>query len=349
MKRAHTCPRPKSLGASLGFDMKVDGRDVNTLLAEVAAWTEYPNWSDLTPEVLRRITANKGIDFATGLCFDRITQSSEHGAFIRETNACLESPQKTGCQLDASLIIVPGLSYEEHPEVGGDGRMVREEAERLGLRTSMIPTRSLGKPTQNAEIICDWLIRHSRSPVVLVSLSKGATDVKMALAHRKAEAAFRHVIAWINVGGLLSGSPMVGWMLDRWWATCLGRTSFWAHQRDYELVREVDPRSGGQLDFALNVPDHMNCIHVAAFPLKRHVLNPRARLWHRRLAPEGPNDGMMMLSDLCGVPGHIYPVWGVDHYMEDLRALQRLIPVLIQSLERVEVGCESRATTGSPQ
>ena len=227
--------------------------------------------------------------------------------------------------------------------------MIREEARRLGLRTSTIPTLSLGRPTRNAEIICDWLGRHSSSPVVLVSLSKGATDVKMALTHRKAEAAFRHVIAWINVGGLLSGSPMVGWMLDRWWATCLGRISFWAHQRDYELVREMDPRPGGQLDFALKVPNHMNCIHVAAFPLKQHVLNPRARLWHRRLTPEGPNDGLMLLSDLCGVPGYILPVWGVDHYMEDLRVLRRLIPALFQSMEEMILWRESDTTSGIPQ
>ena len=100
--------------------MNDDGLDGTTLLADVAAWTEYPDWSDLTPEILRRVTADKGVDFATALCFDRITRSSEHGPFIRKTNARLESPRKTGCQLDASIIIVPGLSYEEHPEVGGD-------------------------------------------------------------------------------------------------------------------------------------------------------------------------------------------------------------------------------------
>ena len=64
------------------------------------------------------------------------------------------------------------------------------------------------------------------------------------------------------------------------------------------------------------VPDWLTVIHVAGFPLERHLSGRLARRGFRRLAPLGPNDGAgIVLADLCRLPGLIYPVWGADHYL----------------------------------
>jgi hypothetical protein len=64
------------------------------------------------------------------------------------------------------------------------------------------------------------------------------------------------------------------------------------------------------------------------FPLAQHLTNALARRCYRRVRHLGPNDGAgILLGDVCRLPGHVYPVWGADHYLRprgrDLRDLAR--------------------------
>lgn len=50
---------------------------------------------------------------------------------------------------------------------------------------------------------------------MLVSLSKGAADLKVALGLPGAAECFRRVSAWISLSGLPQGTPLVGWLNRR--------------------------------------------------------------------------------------------------------------------------------------
>jgi hypothetical protein len=82
------------------------------------------------------------------------------------------------------------------------------------------------------------------------------------------------------------------------------------------------------LDFPLTLPDHVALISVVGFPLRRHLSTKALRRCHRRLAPRGPNDGLMLLADACSLPGRVYPVWGADHNLRPAWDIRRLVAAL---------------------
>src|SRR5439155_19556036 len=59
----------------------------------------------------------------------------------------------------------------------------------------------------------------------------------------------------------------------------------------------------------------MQMVSVVGFPLREHMSNGVARRCHHRLMPLGPNDGGLVLADVCAQPGLLYPLWGADHYL----------------------------------
>jgi hypothetical protein len=229
------------------------------------------------------------------------------------------------------VAIAPGAFYVEHPYTGADGQAVREAAHAVGCRTELIPAASIGTPTLNGQIICDWLRQRQDEKIILVSLSKGGADVKMALAEPRAAEAFENVVAWLNVAGIVDGSPMVTWGLARRLRRLFVRLLFRVRGRDFRFIEELR-QDGGPLDFELRTPEHVQTVHVAGFPLRRHLSNRLSRRWHRRLAPLGPNDSVTMLGDVCRLPGLVLPVWGTDHYLQSGWGVRQLVAALLQYL-----------------
>jgi hypothetical protein len=309
------------------FDTKSDYD--RGLLERAACWPACLRWCDLTAAWVQQLSEREGIDFATALLYDRLLRSAEHGTFIERMETLTEK-LTTLRRLDATLVIVPGGFYVEFPHTGADGRVLREAAAQFGCTAELVPLASFGSLTENVRILCDWLTSRPAGNVILVSLSKGGSEVKLALARPDAQEIFRNVVCWVNLGGLLRGTPLVEWLfarrLRRWWVRLL----FWLRGYNFAAVPGLARGHGTLLDFDLRLPQHMQAIHIVGFPLTRHLSNRLARRCHRRVKYLGPNDGGgIILTDVLGLPGHIYPVWGADHYMRpsgrDLGELARSI------------------------
>ncbi len=93
---------------------------------------------------LRAVTAREGIDAATAWLYRSVLESPLHGPFIRRIEEICERSAPWAWNRDAVLVIVPGVSYQENPKSGADGRLVREQAERLGCPTHLIPLATTG-------------------------------------------------------------------------------------------------------------------------------------------------------------------------------------------------------------
>jgi hypothetical protein len=298
--------------------------DDGCLLDRVARWPEYRHWRELTPEVLQQVAERMGIDFATALVFDRLRRSREHSAVIRRLDLDAPAAQHRG-PLPFLVAIVPGGFYVESPHTGADGSLVRDEAARLGCRTACVPLESFGALETNAAILRDWLVSQRAEPVVLVSVSKGSAEVKLALDRPDAAEVFRDVAGWVDLSGISHGTSLAGWLLARPVRSFLVRGLLWSRGHSFAVIAALDRKPGGMLDGPLCLPPQLRAIHVVGFPRIRHLTTALARRGHRRLSPLGPNDGAILLADVLRLPGTIYPVWGADHYMRppgrDMRPL----------------------------
>jgi hypothetical protein len=298
------------------------------LLDRAAEWPEFLSWKELTQPVLARLARERGIDFATALLYDRLRRSPEHGPLIRRVDELLIRPPPFAARMDVLLALAPGAYYRELPRAGGDGRVLREQVAAYGCRTEVIPTLSMGSVAENGRIIHGWLRERPHERIILASISKGAADIKAALTLPGAEAAFAPVAAWLNLSGLLGGTPIANWLFERRLATLFYRAAFWWKGLDMEVLRQTTWGPGAVLDFPWTLPAPVKLISVAGFPLCRHLSSKALRRYHDRLAPRGPNDGLLLLADPCALPGSVYPVWGADHNLRPAWDVRRLIAAL---------------------
>lgn len=304
------------------------------LFERVSAWHGHDSLADLTAEALTRITEIEGVDFATALLYQRLVNSQSYGPAIARLNSMFTTTNDN--QLDARVIVVPGAFYHEFAQSGADGKIVREEAAKFGCTTELLPLESFGSLSSNAAIICKRLIEGPDEPILLVSLSKGGAEVKLALASPNASHIFRNVVAWMDLSGLLQGTPLVPWIFSSRLRIWKYRTILRLRGFDFNHLPELAPGPTGLLNFDLRLPDHMCAIHVVGFPLARHMTNAMARRCHKRLKPLGPNDGGALLGDVCSLPGIVYPVWGADHYLRPHWGDARHIAIQVFHLLRAE-------------
>jgi len=197
-------------------------------------------------EELGEISGEDGVDAATTLLYDAVLDSPHHRWFIKKVQSLSQETNPCPPPADVELAIVPGAFYRENPRSGADGHVVHEQAERLGWRTHLIPIDSTGSLHENAETICQWLSGHRQSRMVLASLSKGGPDVKMALAQSGAERAFESVVAWINLCGLLHGTPLADWLFSR--------QRYWGEPFPIVLDEQGNPYASSEDELPIKLP-----------------------------------------------------------------------------------------------
>jgi hypothetical protein len=307
------------------------------LLQRARAWSGQPTLAAVNHEALRKLTRQQGVDFATAVLYDRLRRAPEHEAFIKRLESPCPPPK---ARRDLLVAVVPGYLYRERSHTGADGAIVLEHAQRLGYRTVTVPLPSRGGVRSNARLLGEWLDQQTEDAIVLASISKGGAEVKLVLANPGAERRFRKVRAWVNLCGLLSGTPLVSWLLARPLRRWLVRFQFWLRRYDFAVLDELRHGPGELLSEPLRVPEHLEVIHLQGFPLRQHFSSSLAARGHRRISPLGPNDsGCVLLGDLVGLPGRIYPVWGCDHYLRPRWDVGVLVERLLHHLS---------ADTGEP-
>jgi hypothetical protein len=139
------------------------------------------------------------LDSATTSLYRSVLESEPHHSFIEAVQRLMQDEPEPTPRVQPRLVIVPAAFYQENPRSGADGHVVRAQAERLGWTVDSIPLVSDGSMAENARIITDWLGAQRDSQLVLVSLSKGGADIKLALSQPGAEQAFDRVACWINL------------------------------------------------------------------------------------------------------------------------------------------------------
>lgn len=289
----------------------------------------------ITAETLRQIAAAEGLDFATALLYQTMRQRAPHAAFADGIDRLRREPVRPVPAGNTLIGIVPAAFYRQMPHTGADGRVIARAAASLGLPSALIPIKSTGTLAENAAIIRDWLKSHPQRRILLCSLCKGGADIKYALGQPGAGPDFSPVSAWVNICGSVHGSPFAQWLLTTKPRFIAAWVYFKCQRHDFRMLRELVPAPAGPLAPALALPPGLTLVNIAGFPLRRHLSNGFMRRCHGFISDYGPNDGGILLADVCRLPGTLYPVWGADHY---LRPETRAGEILTAILRRLLAG-----------
>lgn len=276
------------------------------------------------PEELAAVGAERGLDLATTWLHEALLASA-HGPLLGRLDG---PPRAPAAPARVRVVVVPTLFWREHPEIGGDGQLILDVARRLGLSAERAPLRSVAGLEENAQRLLAHLER-SDGPLALVSLSKGGLDVKRMLARSGAHAALGRVTAWASVAGLTGGTPLV----DRLFRHPALRLSWGLYLRwhggSLGSLRGLGASQAEACEPAA-VPAHWRVLSLPALPLRGH-LQPGAVRGFERLAPLGPNDGLVPFWNAVVPGGEIGALWGCDHYVRR-PGLDRLIANLLVEL-----------------
>ena len=279
-----------------------------------------PLGSQLDREAVCQVNAAMGTDIATALLYVHFESKLLASAPVGQAKSDTRPMQ---------IAIVPGAFYKEHPEVGGDGSDLQRISEERGWDCQVIPTESLGTLLENAAIITSFLEeRIDTRRVILVSLSKGTSDARIGASLRGD--LFKRLCGWVSVSGVVHGTRMADWLIDRWWLKPVGHFMCWRHGADRQAIKDL--RTIGSPLTKSMPPRTFPCLHLVGFPLRHHLSCRRSRLWHQRFCDRGPNDSVVMLDDFLVMPGTVIPFWGADHYLNSGRNESAIVANLVELL-----------------
>ena len=160
----------------------------------------------------------------------------------------------------------------------------------------------------------------------------------MALAQPGAAQVFERVMGWVNLCGILDGTPMADWLLSPSLLARANRFVYRIRGRSLDFLEDLRRFPGSKLDFPLRLPAHLQAAHVIGIPLRRHLHNGLVRRCHDRLEPFGPNDGSILLADTPRWPGQLCPVWGADHYLRPPEDVRPLLAALLRHFANGDTG-----------
>jgi hypothetical protein len=269
--------------------------------------------TDLATLQLIRILA--GIPENAGL--ERTFRS--HLRYVR----AMEPPRADGlitcmAALDPPPIwFVPGWFYETQPGTGANFFRQRLLLDQLGVENELLPVIENGTVEENARIIGERVrARDEDEAIILVSASKGGPEVAHALGHVLSPEETRPVLAWINIGGLLRGSPLADLAASwptRWIVPLYFRLE--GLDPDDSVASLTTSESKARLA-QQTIPPHVMLINFVGIPLSGHV-SEAAAFGYGRMRALGPNDGLTPITDELAHGGRTIVQVGLDHYYRD--------------------------------
>lgn len=283
-------------------------KDEVWLVAESRRLYPEETLATLTRTRLQTIANQSHIDIATALLYEQVCTT--YAPFIQAVNGVKVNFHQLP-RLPYKVWIAPAGFYEQFPMFGGDGGYIAEIARRFGAEAATLPIPSGASVAEGAAIIRELLAQEPPRSVLLVSLSKGGTDARMALLEQEGVA--DKVAVWLQICGLVQGFHYGKWLMEgRWgwfWRT-VGQAFLTMAKARQELFDELLTVGNHPLP---PIPPHLQVVNVLGFPLSTH-LRGTIRSRHRELSEWGPNDGYGLTREAMLEPGVVYPVWGADHY-----------------------------------
>jgi hypothetical protein len=299
-----------------------------------------------TREYLQNLSQHYSTDFASLYFAERLSREPRSIPWQQEFHTWLARLRKSGGSIEPRavfseylILFVPGWDYEKSGHfTGANFARPRARLEASGLATRLLEIPSTGSVGQNASAIAEALRRFpiSSTKIVLVSVSSGGPATALALGDRLTSADACRVTAWVNIGGLLHGTPLFDPYRSgprRWF----GRAFAWLQGWEWKALESLGRERAGVRFTELRLPGHLLMVNYIGIPLSGNV-SELARDRYFELRQHGPNDGLTLIADALIPEQPTIPVLGLDHFLAqdlelDLKTLA-LTLTLIEALEK---------------
>lgn len=275
--------------------------------------------SELNTSTLAKISKEYSNDVATFYFLQELYKDSLN-------RFCQDLYHKSVSNLDSSIyksfesfhfVFVPGLGYKEDTTTGANFSKQRRLLNQYGVSNELIDTEEWGLSDENALIIAAELklINDKYNNIIVVSASKGGLETAIALSELLKPDEITNVKSWVNVGGILKGSPIADNYLKApkcWFAQFM----LWTKGKNIEIVNDLSYKKCSLEFEKLNIPKTINVINFLGVPLATQI-NKEIKSRYCSMIELGPNDGLTPIADEITKNGYVISELGLDHYYRD--------------------------------
>lgn len=294
---------------------------------------------------LQKITTDYSTDTATALlihCLSsipRIQQSQQ--LFLSELEDQRRGDATQAAFLAAKadeyiVLMVPGWGYQTNAaETGSDLAKPRTIITGLGFETHLVEVEDNGSVEKGAELLVAALMQHFHSgkKIILVSASSGGPTVALAL-NDAAVATNPLLVGWLNICGVLKGSPVIDAFLP-WPKSWLLHAIVFLEGWNYSDLLSLSRSSSEPRFKSFLPPPQLTIVNYIGIPFSGDI-SDMGSVFYSILKTQGPNDGLTLITDALA-PGYTIMAVGIDHFVNndpeiDLKTAA-LLPVLLKLIE----------------
>ncbi len=296
-----------------------------------------------TREELKKISDKFSVDFAALFLADRLWADENNRKIQNFFNRLLKDKRSIPnlletCTSSYMVLFVPGWDYVENGHLTG---AVFAEPRRLvtglGIENHLVEIPTNGSVEDNADYLTKELMARSKSGknIILVGASSAGPAIHLSLGEMIDKHEINGVKAWVNLGGILQGSPLID-HYQKWPQRWLFNLVIWYQGWDKEKILSMSVKQSRDRFERLNVNKNILIINYVGLPLSGQ-LSKYSKDKYPLLASKGPNDGLTLLRDVIAPDSLTIIALGSDHFFaEDPKINAKTIALTILVISYLE-------------
>lgn len=322
----------------------LQGKRTDAILdRRIDALAQHPVKSHPSREELATISKDFSVDFAALYFADRLLGTECNRLINRKFAAYRARPRLNSVDVAPYLaLFVPGWDHVANGSItGADFARPRKLATALGLESYLVPLPATGSVEANSAVVAQEISRHAASgkKILVAGASSAGPAIHLALGELVPKKDLGSVKAWLNLGGILQGSPLVDYLEARPQVWLLDVVA-WAKGWETHAISTMGTGPSRKRFQRLRIDADILVVNYLGIPLSGQVSRHAADKYPR-LSADGPNDGLTLLPDAIAPQSLTVVALGSDHFFaEDPKIDEKtvaLMALIVTSLRDPQV------------
>jgi hypothetical protein len=245
----------------------------------------------------------------------------------RIRNSTVDYPRK-----DVLIMIVPGFDYAKNgSKTGADFASPRRLLEKAGYDVYFVKIDPLGSVEENAAYLSKCILGNKGRKIALAGASSAGPAIHLALGKRLSDSDLVNVKAWLNLGGILQGVPVLDQVSSGPKGAAFS-TIRWFMGWPKASFESMYTRVSRKRFESLLVPNGVKVYNYVGLSLSGNISN-FARDKYLMMREDGPNDGLTLLPDIIAPNSRSILSTTTDHFFAqdpeiDNKTLALLVTVI---------------------
>lgn len=291
-----------------------------------------------TREELKRISAEFSVDFAALYFAHRLMLQPGNPELQRRylhNLSKVRSGKNHFPKKDILIMLVPGYDYVANGHItGADFAKPRALLAQAGYEVLFVDIDPLGSVEENAIYLKNCIAQHKHRKIAVAGASSAGPAIHLALGKLINPDDIKNVKAWLNLGGILQGSPLLDEFSTGpkgWFFSTIIWFKGWKKYSFESMHAEVSRRRYQ----TLRVPRHIAIYNYLGLSLSGDI-SKFGRDKYSMMRSDGPNDGLTLLPDIIAPDSLSILSPKTDHFFaEDPEIDQKTLALLVTIIERI--------------